>query len=287
MKGNIRLKEFNSTNPAVVGDRVTFSIPDKDNEGIIEAIHDRHNYIIRRSIKLSSQKHIIAANIDQAVLVVTLSHPKTYAEFIDRYLVTAEAYHIPAILVFNKIDLYNNKVPDQMLEMIDIYKNIGYPCFQISATHADNLNDIENLLRNKTTLLSGHSGVGKTTLINKIAPDLNLKTSGISKYHNAGKHTTTFAEMYEIPELGFIIDTPGIKGIGVIDIPRHELSHYFPEMRAELPNCKYHNCVHLDEPDCGVKAAVEAGMIAASRYRSYVSLYQDEEGNSFRKTDYN
>ena len=281
LKGNIRLKNYKFTNPVAVGDEVVFE-PSVGKEGLIEEILPRRNYIIRRSVKLSKQAHIIASNIDQAILVVTLAEPKTYAEFIDRYLVTAEAYHIPAILLFNKTDIYQSKEREELKFLMEIYLGIGYPCLAISASSDKDLDQVKELLQGKTTLFSGYSGVGKSTIVNRIDPSLNLRTGDISTHHGSGKHTTTNAEMHELKGVGFIIDTPGIKGLGVLDIRKEELSHYFLEMRAVLANCKYNNCVHIDEPGCAVKEAVEMGKIAESRYRSYLKIYYDEEGESYR-----
>lgn len=284
LKGNIRLRDYKFTNPVVVGDEVKF-LATTFGEGVIEGVHKRKNYLIRRSIKLSKQSHIIASNIDQAILVVTLSHPKTHLEFIDRYLVSAGAYHIPAILVINKMDLYGKKEVAKSNEISALYSSIGYACMQVSALEDKELTLFEGILNGKTSLISGHSGVGKSSLLNRVDPDLKLKTAEISAYHKTGKHTTTYAEMHPVKDFGFVIDTPGIKGLGIIDIAREEISHYFPEMLKVLPKCKFNNCVHIDEPQCAVKEAFERGEIADSRYRSYLSIYFEDEG-SYRKDPY-
>lgn len=280
LKGNLRLRDYKFTNPVVVGDVVTFSDNGKG-EYSIEDIDERRNYIVRRSIKLSKQIHIIASNIDQAVLMVTLSHPKTYLEFVDRYLVTAGAYHIPAILLFNKTDLYNEKEAKELDRIVSLYEKIGFKCIRLSALKDPTFEAVKDLLKDKTTLFSGYSGVGKSTLLNRLDPTLNLKTSQVSDMFQSGKHTTTYAEMHELKDIGLVIDTPGIKGLGVIDIPREEISHYFPEMLHLISSCKFHNCSHIDEPSCAVKNAMEKGEIEASRYKSYLSIY-DEEREKYR-----
>lgn len=275
LKGNLRLRDFEFTNPIVVGDIVTFELTGNQDYSISD-LDERKNYIVRRSIKLSKQIHIIAANIDQAVLMVTLSHPKTYAEFIDRYLVTSGAYHIPTILLFNKTDLYKGKELEEFNLLFNLYSCIGYKCFSVSALKDSSFEEVKRILKDKITLFSGYSGVGKTTLLNRLDSGLNLKTSLISEAFQAGKHTTTYAEMHELKNIGMVIDTPGIKGLGVIDIPRDEISHYFPEMLKVLNNCKFHNCTHIDEPSCAVKKALEEGEISKSRYKSYLSIFYEE-----------
>lgn len=275
LKGNLRLRDYKFTNPVVVGDKVSFNIRGAD-EYVISDLEERKNYIVRRSINLSKQIHIIAANIDQAVLMITLKNPKTYLEFIDRYLVTAEAYHIPSILLFNKTDIYSEKLKTELSEIVELYNKIGYKCIQLSALKDDGFEEIKNVLKEKITLFSGYSGVGKSTLLNRLDSSLNLKTSEVSEAFSGGKHTTTFAEMHEVKDIGMVIDTPGIKGLGVIDIPKEEVSHYFPEMLQDIDQCKFHNCTHIDEPSCAVKDLIEKGEIALSRYKSYLSIFNEE-----------
>lgn len=277
LKGNIRLKNYKFTNPVVVGDIVDFH-KTEDKEGIIESIHERKNYIVRKSVNLSKQAHILAANIDLAILMVTLSEPKTYPEFIDRYLVTAEAYHIPAAIIFNKVDLHDESMDEELDELFELYSALEYSCYKIAANDSNSLDGVKDLFRDKTTLISGYSGVGKSTLINQLDPHLDLKTEKISEQHKSGKHATTFAEMHQIKDLGYIIDTPGIKGLGVLSIQKEELSHYFLEMRSLLPNCKFNNCVHIDEPCCAIKKALDMGEIQPSRYKSYLGIYYEDEG---------
>lgn len=277
LKGNIRLKNYKFTNPVVVGDIVDFH-KTEDKEGIIESIHERKNYIVRKSVNLSKQAHILAANIDLAILMATLSEPKTYPEFIDRYLVTAEAYHIPAAIIFNKVDLHDESMDEELDELFELYSALEYSCYKIAANDSNSLDGVKDLFRDKTTLISGYSGVGKSTLINQLDPHLDLKTEKISEQHKSGKHATTYAEMHQIKDLGYIIDTPGIKGLGVLSIQKEELSHYFLEMRSLLPNCKFNNCVHIDEPGCAIKKALDMGEIQPSRYKSYLGIYYEDEG---------
>jgi ribosome biogenesis GTPase len=277
LKGNIRLKNYKFTNPVVVGDIVDFH-KTEDKEGIIESIHERKNYIVRKSVNLSKQAHILAANIDLAILMATLSEPKTYPEFIDRYLVTAEAYHIPAAIIFNKVDLHDESMDEELDELFELYSALEYSCYKIAANDSNSLDGVKDLFRDKTTLISGNSGVGKSTLINQLDPHLDLKTEKISEQHKSGKHATTYAEMHQIKDLGYIIDTPGIKGLGVLSIQKEELSHYFLEMRSLLPNCKFNNCVHIDEPGCAIKKALDMGEIQPSRYKSYLGIYYEDEG---------
>ncbi len=270
-----------------VGDHVDFELELNSNTGIITRIHDRKNYIVRKSVKLSKQTHIIAANIDLAFLLVTLDNPPTFTSFIDRFLATAEAYHIEAILLFNKIDLYNEELSLKKNKLIRIYENIGYTCLEISATENININKVSELMLGKTSMFSGHSGVGKSTLINAIDPSLQLKTAEISVQHKQGQHTTTFAEMFVIPTEpeSYIIDTPGIKGFGVVDFEASEIGDYFPEILALKQFCKFNNCMHLNEPKCAVKKALEEGEIAPSRYRSYLQILAGDE-ESYRTTSY-
>ncbi|OFY98245.1 MAG: ribosome small subunit-dependent GTPase A [Bacteroidetes bacterium RIFCSPLOWO2_12_FULL_31_6] len=285
IKGKFRLKGIRTTNPIAVGDNVIFT-QEEDGTAVINKIEERKNYIIRKSINLSKRSHIIAANIDQAILVVTLIEPKTYTAFIDRFLVTAEAYHIPAVIVFNKIDIYSDKEKEQLAFLKKAYEKIGYSCLEVSATKNVNMGLLTAIMKDKASMISGHSGVGKTTLLNVIEPNLNLKTSAISTLHKAGKHTTTFAEMFELSFGGFIIDTPGIKAFGLIDFDKEELSHYFLEMRKRLTDCQFSNCIHINEPHCAVKEAVENGEIAEFRYLNYLSMYNDDEEENYRAKGY-
>jgi ribosome biogenesis GTPase len=281
LKGNIRLKDYKFTNPAVVGDMVEFSKTTKG-EGNIEEILPRKNYIVRKSVNLSKQMHILASNVDQALMIATLAEPKTYPEFIDRFLVTAEAYHIPAAIIFNKTDIYEKPVLHELEELVRTYENIGYPCYSISALQDEDLNEIRDLFNGKTSLITGYSGVGKSTLINKLDPNMELPTQKVSSQHKAGLHTTTYAEMHKLDESGYVIDTPGIKGIGVLGIKREELSHYFLEMRSLLPDCKFNNCVHIDEPQCAIKKGLKEGKIASSRYKSYLNIYLEDDEEIYR-----
>ena len=267
------MKGLVTTNPVAVGDVVDFETEPDLQTAVITHLHQRKNYIIRKSINLSKQAQVIAANLDQACLVVTLASPRTSLGFIDRFLVTAEAYAIPSILIFNKLDLFSEEGKEILAEYMAVYEKIGYPCYAVSALNGDNLDTIKALLTNKTSLFSGHSGVGKSSLINQILPGIELRTGVISDFSDSGKHTTTFAEMFELPFGGKLIDTPGIRELGVIDIEKEELGHFFPEMRQRLNTCKYHNCVHVNEPGCAVLLALENGEIEPSRYDSYMSIY--------------
>ncbi|MCG2418503.1 ribosome small subunit-dependent GTPase A [Aequorivita sp. F47161] len=287
IKGKFRIGGIKSTNPVAVGDHVDFDVETKGDEtvGVIKHIEERNNYIIRKSVNLSKQTHIIAANIDIAFLVITLNNPPTFTTFIDRFLVTAEAYHIKAVLLFNKIDTYNE---DELLEiklLAALYRKIGYECIGISAVTGKNIDKVKLLMQDQVTMFSGHSGVGKSTLINVIEPNLSLKTSEISEQHLQGQHTTTFAEMYDLSFGGQIIDTPGIKGFGVVEMDREELGDYFPEFFELKENCKFNNCLHLEEPNCAVKNALENEELAWSRYKSYLQIIEGEEEH-FRKDIY-
>ena len=277
IKGKFRIKGITTTNPIAVGDQVDFELEPDQGTGVITKLYDRKNYIIRKSINLSKQAQIIATNLDQAFLVVTLASPRTSLGFIDRFLVTAEAYDIPARLIFNKLDLFS----DEGLEILEayksIYEDIGYPCFQVSALEGTNIDEVKAELKDKVSLLSGHSGVGKSSLLNAILPDLELRTNQISEWSDKGMHTTTFAEMFELPEGGFIIDTPGIRELGIIDIEQQELSHFFPEMRSRMHDCRFNNCRHINEPGCAVLEALENGEIEPSRYESYLSIYHGND----------
>ena len=285
IKGKFRLKGIRTTNPIAVGDIVYLS-EEQDGTAVINEIEKRKNYIIRKSINLSKKSHILAANIDQAILLVTISHPKTYTAFIDRFLVTAEAYHIPTIIVFNKIDIYSAEEKEELSFLKKSYKKIGYQCLEISATEKANLDQVIEVMKDKVSMISGHSGVGKTTLLNCIEPRLNLKTSEISEMHKAGKHTTTFAEMFELSFGGYIIDTPGIKAFGLIEFKKEELSHYFLEMRERLKDCHFNNCLHINEPKCAIKEALENDEIFKFRYQNYLGMYHDDEDENYRGLGY-
>ncbi|AWL78997.1 ribosome small subunit-dependent GTPase A [Capnocytophaga canimorsus] len=278
IKGKFRIRGIRNTNPVAVGDVVDFELEDSGN-GVITEIHPRSNYIIRKSVNLSKQTHIIAANIDYAFLIVTLNNPPTFTTFIDRFLVTAQAYDIPVVLLFNKIDTYNQEELDEIRYLAGLYRSIGYQCIGISATENKNIDKVKALMHNKTSMISGHSGVGKSTLINAIAPQLNLKTATISQQHQQGQHTTTFAEMFDLNFGARIIDTPGIKGFGVVDMEKEEIGDYFPEFFALKHECKYNNCLHIDEPQCAIKQALEEDKIAWSRYKSYLQILQGEDDN--------
>jgi len=279
LKGKFRIKGIKSTNPVAVGDHVIFDFENKKETGVITKIIERQNYIIRKSVNLSKQTHIIAANIDIAFLVITINNPPTFTGFIDRFLATAEAYNIHGALLFNKIDSYTEKEVAKFEELKVIYTKIGYQCIAISATQKTNIEEVKKLMKGKTTMFSGHSGAGKSTLINAIEPVLNLKTAAISKQHQQGIHTTTFAEMFPLSFGGFIIDTPGIKGFGVVDFDVQEISHYFPEFFKISSKCKYNNCLHINEPKCAVKEAIANGEIAESRYKSYLQLMEGDTEN--------
>jgi ribosome biogenesis GTPase len=288
IKGKLRLAGIKSTNPVAVGDVVKFEYEDDEKErGVITGIEDRKNYIVRKSVNLSKRTHIIAANLDQAVLIVTLSSPKTYPQFIDRFLVTAEAYSVPTVIVFNKIDLYGEEELDDLEFYSFVYEQAGYKVLCTSAKDQVGLEDLMNLLKDKTSLLSGHSGVGKSTLVNQIQPDLSLKTNAISESHAQGQHTTTFAEMFDLSFGGAIVDTPGIKGFGLVNMEKEEIGDYFPEIFKLKSECKFHNCLHLEEPGCAIKDAVENNQLSYTRYESYVQLIQDvEEGEHYRNDQY-
>jgi ribosome biogenesis GTPase len=278
--GRFRMQDIQTTNPIAVGDQVDIEIEPEQNTAIIKKLHTRRNYIIRKSINLSKQAQIIAANLDQAFLVVTLAEPVTSFGFIDRFLVTAEAYGIPASLLFNKVDLFSADGLEVLKEYESIYSDIGYPCYEISALEGTGIKAIEDELKNKTTLISGHSGVGKSTLINKLIPDAELKTGAISDWSKRGKHTTTFAEMIPLRLGGYLIDTPGISEFGVIDIDKGELGHFFPEFRERLNQCRFHNCRHINEPGCAIIQAVENEEITLSRYESYLSIYEGHDNRA-------
>ena len=282
VKGNFRLKEIRSTNPVSVGDRGDL---ENNNEGppFNTRIEDRKNYIIRRASNLSKQSHIIAANLDQAMLIVTVNYPITTTVFIDRFLATAEAYSVPVKLVFNKIDRYKGEDKEYLDALINLYTTIGYPCSTLCAKTEECLDALKAELKDKITLLSGHSGVGKSTIINKLVPGVNLRTGDISEYHNKGMHTTTFSEMIPLPEGGYLIDTPGIKGFGTIEMETAEISHYFPEIFKFSEDCRFNNCSHRHEPGCAVLQALEDHYISESRYKSYLSILEDKEESKYRE----
>lgn len=277
LRGKFKISGSKSTNPIAVGDRVSFHIDEETSKGVIDNIYPRSNYIIRKATNLSRRTHVIAANLDQAMVIVTLAEPRTSTGFIDRFLVTCEAYSIPAIMVFNKTDLYPTELSEYMEELMEQYRGLGYSCLGVSAINGENLDAFQHILSNKTTLLAGHSGVGKSTLINAIDPTLNLKVQEISSAHLKGKHTTTFAEMFSLQKGGFIIDTPGIKEFGIVDFDPEELSHFFPEMRNLFNKCRFNNCTHLNEPGCRVKQEVEQGNISISRYSNYLNMLLGED----------
>lgn len=279
IKGKLKIDEdISSTNPVAVGDTVIFDIEDEGTKrALIKEISDRHNYMVRVSPHNPNQKHIIAANIDLAVLITSIADPRTSTGFIDRFLITAEAYHIPAAIVINKIDLLKDKHKSVVQLWQDIYGKAGYEVFPVTATDATTLKALRERIKNKMTLISGHSGVGKSTLINQFIPGLDQKTKVVSGWSGKGQHTTTFAEMFDLPEGGKIIDTPGVKEFGLIDFSREELSQYFPEMRAIMANCKFNNCLHINEPGCAVKQAVIEGTISSERYVNYVSILESIE----------
>lgn len=300
VKGNFRIKGIKSTSPVVIGDHVEVA------DGMITSVADRKNYIVRKSINLSKQSHILAANLDQCFLIVTINHPVTSTTFIDRFLATAEAYNIPATLVFNKIDLYDDDDREYLNGMVNLYETIGYPCLQVSAATGEGMDDIRNMLSGKVTLLSGHSGVGKSTFINRLLPHLNLRTADISDAHDQGMHTTTFSEMYPVETddnvdrgddneksaskansqwpmaNGFIIDTPGIKGFGAFDMAKEDIGDYFRDIFHFSQQCRFNNCTHTHEPGCAVIAAVERHDISQSRYNSYLSMLNDEDEAKYR-----
>lgn len=279
IKGRFRIGGIRSTNPVAVGDHVEIKIEKKGDEtvGVIVGIEPRDNYIIRRSVNLSKQTHIIAANIDRAFLLVTLNNPITTTTFIDRFLVTAEAYHIEAVLLFNKMDTYNDEEFGELKYLAELYREIGYTCIGIAAKTGKNVDKVKELMQDKVSVFSGHSGTGKTTLINAIEPGLDLRTAEISEQHLQGQHTTTFAEMFDLSFGGQIIDTPGIRGFGVVEMEKENLGNYFPEFFERKPECRFHNCLHVNEPGCAVKDALENDEIAWSRYKSYLQIMEDDD----------
>ena len=279
IKGKFRIKGIKNTNPVAVGDYVEFDLEENIDEviGVIKHIEERENYIIRKSVNLSKQTHIIAANIDVAFLLVTLNNPPTFTTFIDRFLVTAEAYGIKAVLLFNKVDAYSQEEKDEILYLMAMYREIGYTCIPISAKSGKNIDKVKELMIDNTSLFSGHSGVGKSTLINQLEPSLELKTSEISEQHLQGQHTTTFAEMFDLSFNARIIDTPGIKGFGIVEIEKEELGDYFPEFFERKSECKFNNCLHVEEPKCAIKEALDEDEISWSRYKSYLQMLEGED----------
>ncbi|MDE3183932.1 MAG: ribosome small subunit-dependent GTPase A [Bacteroidota bacterium] len=272
IKGKFKIDDITSTNPIAVGDIVDYNKEEGEESIVITKIHDRKNYITRQSPHNKHMHHIVAANLDQSILLATLKDPKTSTGFIDRFLAASEAYHVPAIIVFNKTDLYKTKEKDKFDRIKSVYEKIGYPVYPISVTNGEGIDAVKELLKNKTTLLSGHSGVGKSSFINTIFPENIIKTQEVSGWSGKGLHTTTFAEMFDLPFGGKIIDTPGMREFAMMDIEPHELSHYFPEMKALINDCKFNNCMHIEEPGCAVKVAVEENKIAAERYISYLNI---------------
>ncbi len=283
MKGKFRMKGIKTTNPVAVGDVV--DVEEKPDGAVIAAIRDRKNYIIRRATNLSKQAHIIAANVDVAMLMVTVRHPETSTVFIDRFLASAEAYRIPAVLVFNKVDLYDEEDTLLMRALEQVYRGVGYECVETSAETGEGVERVRELMRGQVTVLSGLSGVGKSSLVNRVEPGLRLKVAEISDAHDTGRHTTTFAEMFPLSFGGYIVDTPGIRAFGLVGMERGEISHYFPEIFKCAAGCRYNNCTHVHEPGCAVIAAVEAGEISESRYFSYTNLLEEGDGK-YRKPDY-
>ena len=282
IKGNFRLKGIRSTNPVAVGDNVEIAL-NSEGTAFITHIEERRNYIIRKSQNLSKQSHILAANVDQAFLIVTVNYPQTSTTFIDRFLASAEAYSVPVVLVFNKCDILSDDERHYQQSMIHLYETIGYECREVSATTGEGVDGLHALLKGKITLLSGNSGVGKSTLINQILPEANLRTAEISDAHNTGMHTTTFSEMLELPEGGYIIDTPGIKGFGTFNMEPEELTSYFPEIFHFSKGCKFSNCTHTHEPGCAVLKAIDDHYIAQSRYQSYLNMLEDKDENKYRE----
>lgn len=273
--GRFRMKDIKTTNPLAVGDNVSFRKDEASSSGIITAVEERKNYIIRRSSNLSWEAQIIAANIDHAVIMVSLTQPSTPIEFIDRFLVTAEAYRVPAAIFFNKIDIYGDKERESLSQLRSLYEGIGYQTVALSVKNGFNIEKVYNLFKDSVSLLAGNSGVGKTSLLNLLSPGLKLKTGEISSYHKQGRHTTTYPEMHMMPFGGAIIDTPGIRGFGMVDLERNEIYHFFPEIFRLSTDCKYYNCLHYNEPGCAVLKALEEGEVAWTRYRSYLSILED------------
>jgi ribosome biogenesis GTPase len=278
VKGKLRISEFRTTNPIAVGDNILFETDEKSHSGIITEVLDRRNWILRKASNLSKHSQIIAANIDQVFLMITIILPETPVEFIDRFLITAEAYSVPAKIIINKTDLYGEDETARMVYLETLYEKIGYECIRLSVKDHLKHEALKQLMKGKTTLISGYSGVGKTTLLNTLNPHLNLKTAEISDYHKQGKHITTFPEMHQMPFDAFVIDTPGIRGFGVVDMKRSEIYHFFREIFEKSKECRFNNCLHLDEPGCAVRNAVEKGDIAFLRYKSYLNIMDGDNG---------
>jgi len=276
IRGKLRVRDLQTTNPVAVGDNVLFSFERDGKSAVIYKVLDRRNYILRNSSNLSKQFQVIAANLDQLLLMVTIILPRTPVEFMDRFLATAEAYRVPSKIIFNKTDAYGKEDTEKMEHLISVYSEIGYECFRLSLSEGEGLDLLKDKMKDRISLISGNSGVGKSTLLNILIPGLNLKTEEISDYHKQGKHITTFPEMHRLPFGGFAIDTPGIRGFGVVDMERNEIYHFFPEIFRMAKECKFHNCLHLDEPGCAVRKAVDEGRIDYLRYKSYWSILNDE-----------
>jgi ribosome biogenesis GTPase len=287
IRGKLRLEGLSTTNPIAVGDIVLLDEkPDEEGKRTIFDFEERRNYIVRKSTNLSKQMQILAANVDRAYLLVTVKSPETHLAFIDRFLVAAESFRIPTTLIFNKIDLYNQEDILYVDALCDLYNSIGYPCFKISAENKENIDWLREEIKDKQVMISGHSGVGKSTLVNALDATLDLRTGEISQAHLQGQHTTTFAEMHKLSSGGYIIDTPGIRAFGIIDLEKEVISHYFPEMRALIGACKFHNCQHMNEPKCAVKVGVENGEISESRYATYIQLMTEDQNEVHRKNIY-
>ncbi len=282
VKGNFRLRGIRSTNPVAVGDRVTIRESEEGEVSFITEIEERRNYIIRKASNLSKQSHILAANIDLAFLVVTIKRPETTTTFIDRFLASAEAYRVPVVLLFNKMDDYNDEERLQAEYLMSVYNNVGYACYAISALREEGLEEIRTLMKDKTSLLAGHSGVGKSTLMNALIPGANVKTAAISSSHGSGMHTTTFSELRDLPQGGAIIDIPGIKGFGTFNMEPEEVAHYFRDIFAISKDCRFNNCTHTHEPGCAVRDALENYQLAPTRYASYLSMLEDKEESKYR-----
>lgn len=284
IKGNFRLKGIKSTNPVAVGDYVKIDVRD-DGTAYIVDIEPRRNYIVRKASNLSKQSHILAANIDQCLLVVTINHPVTSTTFIDRFIASAEAYRVPVVIVFNKTDLYNDADNEELDYLEAVYKSIGYPCLRISATEGKGIEAVKETMQGKVSLLAGNSGVGKSSIINAISPETAVKVGEISRIHDTGMHTTTYSEMFELMPGSYIVDTPGVKGFGTYSMESEEIAHYFVEFFELSANCKYGNCTHTHEPGCAVLEALEEGRIAPSRYQSYLSMLDDKEEGKYRAAE--
>ncbi len=276
IKGKFRVKELRTTNPVAVGDNILFEFEKNKKSGVITKVLDRRNYILRKSSNLSKESQIIAANVDHVFLMITIILPATPVEFIDRFLITAEAYRVPASLIINKTDLYGHDENERMEYLISVYHKIGYECFRVSINENTGIESLATQMKDKINLLAGNSGVGKSSLLNLLNPALNLKTEEVSDYHKQGKHITTFPEMHRMPFGGFVIDTPGLRGFGMVDMERNEIYHFFPEIFKTAKDCRFYNCLHLDEPGCAVRNAVDSGDIDALRYRSYLNILEDD-----------